>query len=211
MYRHLAKIGKKILVLCFRLRYSHTGISVGKRTLVTSSKVKDAGKNNSIRIGKDVIMKSCSFSFWGSDNTIIIEDGAKLHGVHFSVEDSSNRIEVGKKTTFFGRTHISSCEGCSLTIGEDCMFSHDIDIRTTDSHSILKDGVRINGAKDIRIGNHVWIGMQTLILKGADIPDRCVIGARSTVSSSSMEPGCMYVGSPARLIERGIEWKRERI
>ena len=90
------------------------------------------------------------------------------------------------------------------------MFSHDIYVRTTDSHSIIKENKRINPAKNIKIGNHVWIGMQSLILKGTNIPDGCIIGARSTVSASDMENNSIYVGQPVKLVNKGIDWNRER-
>lgn len=211
MKKRITKIPKKIIAVFFKWMNLRTKITVGCGTLIKSSKVKCKGDNNSIEIGNNVILKSCTFTFYGSDNRVVIGDGVKLKDVSFSVEDDGNVIMVGEKTTFFGRCHLAACEGRSLVIGKDCMFSHDIDLRTTDSHSILMDGKRINCAKDITIGNHVWIGLQSLILKGANIPDGCVIGARSIVGSSEMEPNSLYAGAPAKLINRDITWKRERI
>jgi acetyltransferase-like isoleucine patch superfamily enzyme len=47
-----------------------------------------------------------------------------------------------------------------------------------DSHSILnlETGKRVNWAKDIQIGRHVWLGAKTKILGGAEIGENAIIG-----------------------------------
>ena len=105
---------------------------------------------------------------------------------------------------------LAACEGRNIIIGDDCMFSHSICVRTTDSHSIVNEaGKRINKAQDIHIGNHVWIGMQSLILKGTIIPDNCIVGARATVSKSDFKENSVLTGSPAKTIKTEVNWKRE--
>ena len=192
------------------IKYGKYNILIGNNSLTTSTKILGENIDNNIIIGNNVRLKNCRFIFYGSNNKIIIKDNAQLENVTFWIEDEYNEITIGKNTTFHGNCQLAACEGTSIFIGEDCMFSHDIYIRTTDSHSIIKDNKRINIAKNVTIGNHVWIGMQCLILKGADIPDGCIIGARSIVSSSEMESNCIYAGQPAKLINKDIIWKRER-
>ena len=57
------------------------------------------------------------------------------------------------------------------------MLSSQMDIRTTDSHSIisLETKQRLNQASDIKIGKHVWLGNGCRVLKGAVIGDNSVI------------------------------------
>lgn len=90
-----------------------------------------------------------------------------MDGVTFWLEeDDNNHIEIGANTTIESKAQLAACEGTKILIGDDCMFSHDIYVRTTDSHSIIDAcGQRINEAKSIIIGHHVWVGMQCLILK----------------------------------------------
>lgn len=125
------------------------------------------------------------------------------------MEGNGNEICIGKNTTSENHCQIAACEGTSVTIGDECMLSHDIYIRTTDSHPIC-DGSdeRINPAKDVVIGSHVWLGMQALVLKGASIPDGCVVGARSVVSRGVFEKNSVVAGFPARQLKCGIVWKR---
>lgn len=203
---------KRIFSSHFKYTNLRTKIDFGHNTLIKNSSVKSS-KNimNYIYIGNNTSINNCKFIFYGSKNNIIIHDGAKLNNVTFWVEDEQNKIIIGENTTFHGNCQLAACEGTTISIGNDCMFSHDIFARTTDSHSIIKENKRINIAKNINIGNHVWVGMQCLILKGANIPNGCIIGARSTISSSDMEANCIYAGTPAKIVNKDITWKRERI
>lgn len=210
MNKKISFLIKFISIILFKLKNPFFNLKIGANTLILFTKIKSV-KNNSISIGQNVSLRNCRFLFYGTNNKIKIHDGAKLENVTFWIEDGYNEITIGKNTTFHGICQLAACEGTSIFIGEDCMFSHDIYIRTTDSHSIIKENKRINIAKNVTIGNHVWIGMQCLILKGANIPDECIIGARSTVSASKMERNCIYAGQPAKLINKDIIWKRERI
>ena len=92
------------------------------------------------------------------------------------------------------------------------MFSHDVFLRTSDSHPIYDlNGTRINNAKNILLGNHVWIGMQSLILKGTIIGDNVIVAARSTVTNTSeSNPNIILAGSPAKQLKHHIQWERTR-
>lgn len=109
------------------------------------------------------------------------------------------------------KVELAACEGKTILIGDDCMFSHDIAFRTTDSHSIIDaHGKRQNKAKDIVIGKHVWIGLECLILKGCTIPDNCIVGAKSLVSASlEIKENSIVAGNPARVIKENINWCRD--
>lgn len=52
---------------------------------------------------------------------------------------------------------------------------------------------------DIRIGNDVWIGANSTILKGVSIVEGCVIGANSVVVKSIHKTG-IYAGTPVKLL-----------
>lgn len=210
MNKKFSYLIKFISTIIFKIKNPFFNLKIGTNTLVLFTRIKSE-KNNSISIGKNVSLRNCCFIIYGTNNKITIHDGAKLENVTFWIEDEHNEITIGQNTTFYGNCQLAACEGTSISIGQDCMFSHDIYIRTTDSHSIIKDNKRINIAKNVTIGNHVWIGMQCLILKGVNIPDECIIGARSTVSASEMKKNSIYAGQPAKLINKDIIWKRERI
>jgi acetyltransferase-like isoleucine patch superfamily enzyme len=104
-------------------------------------------------------------------------------------------------------------EAASIDIGKDCMLSTEIIIRTGDKHSILDmhTGERINPARDVCIGDRVWIGRCVQILKGTVLHPETVVGACSVVSKAFAEGNCVVAGVPAKIVKRGIRWDRERL
>ena len=91
------------------------------------------------------------------------------------------------------------------------MFSSEVVLRTGDSHSIInEEGTRVNLAKDILIGNHVWIGHRVLINKGVKISDDSVVGTGSVVTNQFNQKGVCIAGNPARVIKENITWLSER-
>lgn len=188
-------------------------VKIGKTFIVKNTILIESGNNNRMLIGNNVRLTNSKILFYGSNNEIIVGDNTDLNGVVFWIEENNNKILIGENTTIEGNTELAACEGTNIEIGKDCMFSHSILVRTTDSHSIIdENNVRINKADNVYIGNHVWVGLQSLILKGSHIPDACVLGARSIVSSSNeIENHTVVVGSPARCVRKKINWLRDRI
>ncbi|WP_254789998.1 acyltransferase, partial [Vibrio cholerae] len=86
-----------------------------------------------------------------------------------------------------------------------CMFSRNVKLMTSDGHDILRDGKRINPAKSIYIGSHVWLADNVTILKGVDIGSGSIIGINSTVTKS-IGQYCIAAGNPARKIKDNISW-----
>lgn len=97
-----------------------------------------------------------------------------------------------------------------VEVGEDCMFSHGIRISQSDQHHIfdLETHKRINHAKPVKIGNHVWVGRECELLGGATIGNNSIVGAKS-VTSSSFGNNVVLAGSPARVIREKVIWARD--
>jgi len=94
-----------------------------------------------------------------------------------------------------------------VDIDDDALFSWNVTIMDTDSHSIYQDGQQINRPSPISIGKHVWTGCDTLILKGTHIGMGSVIAARSVVTASTIEASRLIAGAPAKVIKHGISWE----
>lgn len=172
------------------------------------------GNNNRILIGSNCNLCRVNFFIRGNNNTIIIEDGCTAYNVEYHIEQDGNTIHVGKGTTMHGRDghaiHMAVDEGTKITISEDCMFAHSVQMRTTDSHSIVDGkGKRINPAKDIFIGKHSWLCQQSIILKGTRIPENTVVAAGSVCSKDYCEANCILAGNPARIAKHDINWDRK--
>lgn len=91
------------------------------------------------------------------------------------------------------------------------MFSAGIYVSTSDFHAVIDVNTldRLNLAKDVTIGNHVWLANGVSVLKGSVIPDHVVVGKSSTVVGKLEEPNSVYVGVPAKKVRDGVDWKRE--
>ena len=133
-------------------------------------------------VAKCELVAKMPFRINGNNNVICLENNVSVYGAEFHIEQDNNCLNIKKGTTFHGRNgypvHIALDEGSSITINEDCMFSNGIQIRSTDSHSIIDStGKRINYAEDITIGEHCWIGLGCIILKGTTIAPHTVVAA----------------------------------
>ncbi|XNS81284.1 acyltransferase [Vibrio cyclitrophicus] len=54
----------------------------------------------------------------------------------------------------------------------------------------------------VHIGSDVWIGANSVILPGVSIADGVIVGAGSVVAKSILEPRCVVVGNPAKIIKK---------
>ncbi len=95
-----------------------------------------------------------------------------------------------------------------LSIGSNCMFSRNVKVMTSDGHDILKNGLRINPAKNITIGDHVWLADNVTILKGVHIENDCIVGINSTLTKN-IENNSVAAGVPAKVLIEEVNWQNE--
>lgn len=126
-----------------------------------------------------------------------------VHAGSISFEDDHGSVRIGARTTIY-QASLGNTEGGRIEVGEDCLLASEVDVRNGDSHSIVDvaAGARLNPAADVTIGDHVWIGLRVMVLKGSHIGARCVVGAGSIVSGVIPE-GSVAAGSPARVMAPG--------
>ena len=144
-------------------------------------------------------------STWEVDGTIILDGNCQFgNGMKLCCE---GELHIGSNVTFTGNSHIF-CRR-SITIGDNSLVSWDVLIIDNDSHPILdENNVVINNPKKISIGDHVWIGCRSLILKGSYIPSNVVIGADSTIANRIEESHCIIGGKTKdiRILKNNISW-----
>lgn len=170
--------------------------------------IKINGSNNRITIGRGANLKKLTIEIVGSNNLIQIGDKCRILNGKIATHNGA-QISLGNHTTVREAILLAK-DGKSIKIGEDCMFATGIKFRTTDSHPMIdiETNQKVNNDDDIHIGNHVWIGMDVTVLKGAIIPDDSIVGASSVVTKKFSESNSVIAGFPAKVVKTGITWNR---
>lgn len=104
-----------------------------------------------------------------------------------------------------GLSGVVICAAESVQIGKECLFGADVLIADNDFHPIEPDGRRFAKfdsvqAARIVIGDNVFIGTRSMVLKGVKIGANSVIGAGSVVVSD-IPAGVVAAGVPARVLK----------
>ena len=180
--------------------------------LMSGARICVNGRGNSVRMKNPRANIGLSIYINGRNNKVIVQDNCILKNLYIWIEDDYNEVIIGKDTLICGATKLSCIEGRKICIGERCMFSSGIDLRTGDSHSILDEkGKRINPSADICIGDHVWVGEGVTVLKGVSISRNSILGTKAVVTKSFEEEGIVIAGIPAHKIKGNINWDVARL
>lgn len=172
------------------------------------------GDNNEIIFKEsDYFIKNMRISIYGNNNKISIGRNFATNGLRFSIEDNNNFIIIGNDCHGGGNSEFAAIEGTTISLGDDCMLSANISIRTGDSHSIIDNTTcqRLNKSKSVYIGDHVWIGNSVFIFKGAKISSYSVIAGASVVTGKTFPSNTIIGGNPAHVIKENINWLSQRI
>lgn len=117
--------------------------------------------------------------------------------------ENNGRIEIGNNCFLGYRLSILASE--KVKIGNNVLMASDISI-VTHNHGInpelkMSYAGQPLSAKEIVIGDNVWIGDKAVILPGVTIGKGSVIGAGSIVTKSIPEY-CVAVGNPAKIVKK---------
>ena len=136
--------------------------------------------------------------------TVVFGDDCQVHSSY--IQPTTPWTHSREAVIRFGRgvTLAGTRLGCqhSITVGDNCGLS-DSRILDTDFHSARdQSGNRqhsAGAAQPVTIGNNVWLGTGSLILKGVTIGDNAVVGAAAVVGSN-VPPNVIVFGNPAKVI-----------
>ena len=193
----------------FRYKSSDGNIIIceDKNIKLNNTTITINGKNNIVFLGKSIKLENCSIAINGNNNIIYLSENKYKYSLSLNMYNNST-FYSGKDNYFNGILKIIISEYSSVIIGDDCMFSFDIWIRTADPH-LIYDGItkkRINLSKNIYVGDHVWVGQNAFLLKGSKLGSGCIIGA-SGVKSGIIYSNTICAGNPAKEIKENIFWK----
>lgn len=131
---------------------------------------------------------------------ITLDRGGKLEiGEKFKMRDGA-KIRVRKGAVCkIGRNTSVNCNNMiacreKIIIGNDVQFSPNVQIYDHDHDFRVEGGVKAGkyNTGSVEIGNNVWIGANTIILRGTKIGDNAVIAAGSIVKGE-VPAGAVFV------------------
>lgn len=171
----------------------------------------NANKKASVQLAKSMRLDKSSKVLAYPNTSIIVGDNVYLRS-------DPNGYHTGMP---FPTTVIADKEGASINIGDNCrlngVYVHAQRAISIGNNCVIAAGVNIIDAnghqvvssnrtvgrddpKPIIIGNNVWIGLNAVILKGANIGNNCVISAGSVVGGGDYPQNSLIQGNPAKVV-----------
>jgi len=197
----LHKWSGRIAVLGQRMLYP--GLRIGRGVSIRGAPCIVMHGEGEIRIGDRVRLISderrsslgmytpCKLTTWPGGR-IVLGDHVALGGTIVAAQGS---IEIGSRTMIAVNTIITDADR-DLAAGKDPWARP-----ASPAASAVPGapGEPVGGAAGIRIGRHVWIGLNVLILRGVTIGDNSIIGAYSVVTTD-VPANAVVAGNPARVV-----------
>jgi acetyltransferase-like isoleucine patch superfamily enzyme len=168
------------------------GVVVGNKVRFFGSPIISLAPNSTIEIGEKCVI--CSVS----EMTAL----GVNHPVVLRTIDTGASIYIGENTGISGATIVAQKK---VSIGRECLLGANVVIADTDFHTITSLNRRFNsikseiGSAPIEIKDNVFIGMNSVILKGVTIGVNSVVAAGSVVAKD-VPPNTIVAGNPAKII-----------
>lgn len=190
------RVAGELALLFFRIVYP--GLSVGRRPRIWGRFDVMMFPDSTILIGDDLHMVSSP-----SRSAITLFSRCSL------TTFAGSEIRIGNRVGLNGTTITSKKR---IQIGDGTMIAPNVIIVDSDFHAQWPPESRLISStadtdREVVIGENVWIGMNTVVLKGSTIGDNTIIGACSLVSGA-IPANVIAGGNPARIL-RPLE-PRER-
>ncbi len=189
--RAIRSVRFRVCEMWGRLFVSVSGVTAGPGLKVVGAPVISLFPGSAIHLGNRVTLISKSFATaLGVDHPVVLRTLA-----------AGAAIEIGDGSGMSGGT---ICAAKRVSVGSETRIGANVTITDTDFHSLhpahrrghTHPTVRI---AEVRIGSHVLIGTDSIILKGVSIGDNSVIGAGSVVTRA-IPANSIAAGNPCRVL-----------
>lgn len=169
----------------------NAGVVCGENLIIFGIPIVSQTEGSSIRLGNRVgLVSSSRYTALGVSHPVILR--TLLSGAV---------IDIGDDVGISGAT---VCSAKQISIGANSLIGANVTITDTDFHQIEPAGRRHGGIEsalsaEVRIGENVFIGTGSLVLKGVTIGNNSIVGAGSVVTSD-VPPGVIAAGNPCRVL-----------
>jgi len=153
-----------------------------------------------------VIDKNVVIAKRGKTGRLIAGRGVRIARGCVLVVGERGLLSLGTRTIVGSNTRIMAAT--QVRIGARCMISWNCSIFDSIGHRMWLEGQdEAEIEAPVTIGDDVWIGPYTIIMKGVEIGSNSIIGAGSVVRRS-MPPNSLAYGNPARVVGKVDRWER---
>lgn len=162
------------------------------RLLVAKLTLGGCGKN--VFIDKNVHLMRFKKNI-NLNNNVVLKEASRICSCNQNAV-----IKIGSNSTIGYNTFIFCSE--KIVIGDNCLIAPFVYIVDSD-HQIKKSSLineQENDIAPVMIGDDVWIGSNSLVLKGVSIGEGAVVAANSVVNKD-VPPYEVWGGSPAKKID----------
>lgn len=186
---------RRLLFPAARMYFAYHGVAWTKNWMMFGLPLIQRHRGSEILIGDYLHMKN-----WFSSNPLGVRNRSVL-----ATLSRNAVIQIGERA---GITGVVLCAKTKIQIGDRIRLGANCTIIDTDFHPISASKRAVNPrdgqSEPVIIGDDVFIGMNSVILKGVTIGDGAVIGAGSVVSRD-VPAGTIAAGNPARIIRGANE------
>ena len=153
-----------------------------------------------------VLGKGVSIKKYGRGARLIAGRGVRISPGCVLRVGSSGLLSLGTRTVVGPNTRLMAAT--QVRIGARCMISWNCSIFDSIGHRLwLEETGEVEIEEPITIGDDVWIGPYSIIMKGVTIGSNSVIGAGSVVRRD-VPPDSLVYGNPARVAGKVVRWER---
>ena len=188
-----------IKLIIIRMRYRRFFVADGSLKIIGHlPHIKIPGQGR-INCGLNVILNS---DFKGSNTALTYR--CKL------VTGYGGLIEIGDNTIINGACIVAYKK---IKIGRNCQIASSTLIADTDFHPVdpIIRRKQVEGSPfsyddvkkdEVILGDNVWVGWNSTILKGVQIGENSIVGAGSVVVKGIYPEGVVLAGNPAKIIKK---------
>lgn len=173
-----------------RLQFAFHGIAWGERWRIFGAPILQRHRGSVVRAGDGLVLRS-----WPRSNPL-----APTHPVVLSTRSRDAEIVLGDDCGLTGAVIVAET---GVTVGDRVLIGGNAQIVDTDFHplhaEVRQQDMNAGTTRRIRIGDDVFIGMNSIILKGVNVGTGSVVGAGSVVSQD-VPPKTIVAGNPARVV-----------
>jgi acetyltransferase-like isoleucine patch superfamily enzyme len=168
------------------------GVRYGRGLSVLGLPILSVAPRSAIVIGDRVVL--CSRS---SDTALGVKQQVVLRTLRAGAE-----LRIGDDVGLSGAV---ICAAARVEIGAECLLGANVMIVDTDFHPLAAEGRRYNhhpdciGTAEVVLESNVFVGANSIILKGVRIGENSVIGAGSVVARD-VPANSIAAGNPCRVI-----------